>query len=67
MTAVLDGPAVAALKGLLVECCPVRLDSGGRIVDFARPGAGCQACSDAEQGTAAGEDRGNERSPCCSG
>lgn len=56
-----------ALKGLLVECCPVQLDSGGRIVDFDRPGSGCQACSGTDHGAAPTEDRGHERSPCCSG
>lgn len=55
-----------ALKGLLVECCPVHLDAGGRIVDFDRPGSGCQACSGADDGAAPTEERGYERSPCCS-
>jgi RNA polymerase sigma-70 factor, ECF subfamily len=54
-----------ALKGLLVECCPVQFDAGGRIVEFDSPGAGCQACAGADQGAAKVEDRGDDRAPCC--
>ena len=55
-----------ALKDLLVECCPVQLDTGGRVVEFDRPASGCQACSGTGQDVTLDADRGNDRGPCCS-
>jgi RNA polymerase sigma-70 factor (ECF subfamily) len=54
-----------ALKGILVDCCPVQFDAGGRIVDFDRPGPGCTVCADSGEVAAAVEDRGNDHGPCC--
>jgi RNA polymerase sigma-70 factor (ECF subfamily) len=34
-----------ALKEILVECCPVQLDAGGRVVDYERPGPACPSCA----------------------
>jgi RNA polymerase sigma-70 factor (ECF subfamily) len=33
-----------ALRQLLVACCPVQLDSGGRVVDYDRPESACVHC-----------------------
>lgn len=35
-----------ALREILIECCPVQLDAGGRVVDFDRPGSSCRSCAD---------------------
>jgi hypothetical protein len=51
------------LKAILVECCPVELDGGGRVVDFDRPESGCAQCGAGETGAVAA-DRGHG-GPCC--
>jgi RNA polymerase sigma-70 factor (ECF subfamily) len=36
-----------ALKEILVECCPVQLDAGGRVVDYDRSSSACPSCAGA--------------------
>ena len=52
------------LKDILVACCPVELDGGGRVVDFSRPDAGCSHCGAAGDERALVADRG-QGNPCC--
>jgi RNA polymerase sigma-70 factor (ECF subfamily) len=54
-----------ALKDVLVECCPVHLDTGGRIVDYDRPGPACTACSGSGEVAAPSEDRDTDPGSCC--
>jgi RNA polymerase sigma-70 factor, ECF subfamily len=51
------------LKEILIACCPVERDGGGRVVDFDRPNAGCTSCGGSETVTLVA-DRGHG-SPCC--
>jgi RNA polymerase sigma-70 factor (ECF subfamily) len=53
------------LKTILVECCPVHLDAGGRIVDYDRPGTGCTTCAGSGEVAALVEDPGNDLGRCC--
>ena len=53
------------LKTILVECCPVELDGGGRVVDFARPEAGCAQCGGSGEAVTIVAERGAQRGPCC--
>ena len=52
------------LKEILVECCPVALDGGGRVVDYDRPGAGCAHCGGGGEPVPLGAELG-PGSPCC--
>ena len=54
-----------ALKTILVECCPVHLDAGGRIVDYDRPGADCTTCAGSGEVAVLVEDPGNVPGRCC--
>jgi RNA polymerase sigma-70 factor (ECF subfamily) len=54
-----------ALKTILVECCPVHLDAGGRIVDYDLPGTGCTTCGGSGEVAALVEDPGNDLGRCC--
>lgn len=53
------------LKEILVACCPVQLDGGGRVVDFDRPHARCSHCGDAGETVALFTDRAAPSGPCC--
>ena len=54
-----------ALKNVLVECCPVQFDTGGRIVDYDRPGPACTVCSGSGEVAAPSKGRGNAPGQCC--
>ena len=49
-----------SLKEILVACCPVERDGGGRVVDFDRPGSGCSSCGGPSESEPA-----SNRGPCC--
>jgi RNA polymerase sigma-70 factor (ECF subfamily) len=53
------------LKEILVACCPVETDGGGRVVDFDRPASGCAHCGGAGQAVALVAERGARRGTCC--
>jgi RNA polymerase sigma-70 factor (ECF subfamily) len=46
-----------SLKEILVACCPVETDGGGRVVDFDRAGSGCSSCG--------GPSEPDPSGPCC--
>jgi RNA polymerase sigma-70 factor (ECF subfamily) len=54
-----------SLKSVLVECCPVQLDTTGRIVDYDQPGAGCATCAVSGAAVTPVEERGNHGGRCC--
>jgi RNA polymerase sigma-70 factor (ECF subfamily) len=54
-----------ALKETLVECCPVRVDTVGRIVDYRRPDSTCSQCDDASVDATIGEQRASHERRCC--
>lgn len=56
-----------ALKESLVACCPVRLDTGGRIVEHDQPEAACSTCAGSGEVAMLAEDQGRPRGGCCAG
>ena len=54
-----------ALKDLLVDCCPVQLDPGGRIVDYDQPGPACTSCSGSREVATLVEDQSSHHGRCC--
>lgn len=54
-----------SLKGALVECCPVQLDTGGRIIDYEQPGAGCPTCARSGAAVTPVAERGGHSGQCC--
>lgn len=54
-----------ALKEILVECCPVQLDAGGRVVDFDRPSAACPSCAGSSAAAGIVENAVNHLARCC--
>ena len=53
-----------SLKEILVACCPVETDSGGRIVDYDRPGPVCASCAGSDEHTNVAAP-GTHGAPCC--
>jgi RNA polymerase sigma-70 factor (ECF subfamily) len=53
-----------SLKEILVACCPVETDGGGRVVDFDRPDSGCAGCGGADETVTLAANRGHG-GPCC--
>jgi RNA polymerase sigma-70 factor (ECF subfamily) len=53
------------LKDLLVDCCPVQLDPGGRIVDYEGPNPTCTTCAGSGRPVALSEDQGHRQGRCC--
>jgi RNA polymerase sigma-70 factor (ECF subfamily) len=56
-----------ALKDVLVDCCPVQLDTGGRIVEVDQPAATCSLCAGSGEVAMPAEDRDRLRGGCCAG
>jgi RNA polymerase sigma-70 factor (ECF subfamily) len=54
-----------ALKEILVECCPVQLDAGGRVVDYDRPGPACPSCAAPAAAATVVAPRGSHHGRCC--
>jgi RNA polymerase sigma-70 factor (ECF subfamily) len=54
-----------ALKDVLVACCPVQFDTGGRIVDYDRSGPACTACDGSGEIATPREDRDTDPGSCC--
>jgi RNA polymerase sigma-70 factor (ECF subfamily) len=53
-----------ALKDILVDCCPVQLDTTGRIVDYDRPDPACTTCAGSGEVATLIEEPGNDCG-CC--
>lgn len=56
-----------ALKDVLVDCCPVQLDTGGRIIEVDQPAASCSTCAGSDEVAMPAEDRDHPRGGCCAG
>jgi RNA polymerase sigma-70 factor (ECF subfamily) len=54
-----------SLKRVLVECCPVQLDTGGRIVDYNQAGPACTSCSGSREVATPVEDQSSHHGRCC--
>jgi RNA polymerase sigma-70 factor (ECF subfamily) len=53
------------LKDILVACCPVEIDGGGRVVDFDRPDSGCSHCGGAGEDVPLFAPHDTHHGPCC--
>lgn len=55
-----------ALHATLVQCCPVHLDTGRRVIDFQRPASGCSGCTGASDEAAISGVHSQPDPHCCS-
>ncbi len=55
-----------ALHETLVQCCPVQLDAGRRVIDFKQPVPGCSGCAGASDRAAISGVNRQPEFQCCS-
>lgn len=53
------------LREILVDCCPVQLDTGGRIVDYEQPSPICATCAAPDEALPRAKGHGASPGRCC--